>query len=266
MKLASRLAEDFSVYVHIDKAAEFDVKQFEIDGVLLSYPRRRTYWGSFECTRAILDLLRLARTNNHSHYILLSGQDVPIRSNADIASFFEENSEWDFARNEKIPFSDIGGGIERITRHYWHAYYRYSGAKRKLYQVAEYMQAASFKFLLPEKILVGSFAWGETWFALRKSTVDKVLSFVEENPSFVRIFRGSRLAEEILIPTILRRLDPSVKTLKRMVTHVDWETGPETPRVLDHNDIETVLETGQLFARKVTSEKSGEFLSWAYTR
>lgn len=265
-RLLNRLSEGFGVYLHLDRAAPFKLDAVVNPSVKTVTRRRRTYWGSFACTQAILDLLELARTNGHTHYVLISGQDVPIKSNSEIMSFFETNSGNDFIRTEKMPFVDIGGGIERITRRYWHAYYRYSGLQRLTYKVWEYVVFVAYKFFLPEKILAGSFFWGETWFALRDSTVTELFSYLEKNPDYLSVFRGSRLAEEIVIPTILRRINAVGKNLEDPVTFIDWETGPETPRVLDQSDIPRLQKSRFLFARKVSSAKSAEFIQWAYTR
>jgi len=263
-RLVARLSQDFSVYLHIDSAASFRAQDFSWAPRVTSVPSRRTYWGSFDVTRAILDLLRTAREGNHSHYVLISGQDLPLKSNADITSFFGAQNSTDFIRTVRMPYEGIGGGMERLTRMHWHAFYRYRGARRFIYQGWELLMAVGYKTVLQEKVLAGEFYHGETWFALRCHTLDHVFSYLDTHPEYQELFSGSRLAEESFLQSIIRRLNPAGHDIEDTMTFMDWHSGPESPRVLDESDVPRLETTDKLFARKISSGKSRALIDHFY--
>jgi len=255
-RLVARLSQDFSVYLHIDSAASFRAQDFSWAPRVTSVPSRRTYWGSFECTRAILDLLRTAREGNHSHYVLISGQDLPLKSNADIASFFGTRADTDYVQTIPMPDPSIDGGMERLTRSHWHAFYRYRGLRRLLYQAWELLVAVGYKTVLQEKVLAGEFFRGELWLSLRRPTLDSVFEYLAAHPEYEKVFYASRLSDELFIQTIFGRLQPPESGVYEPTTYVDWHSGPESPRVLDESDVPRLETTDKLFARKISSGKS----------
>jgi len=265
-KLVSRLSESFDVYLHVDKAAPFSPRDFSWASQVTHVPRRRTYWGAFSVTKAIIDLLTLARARGHKHYILISGQDVPLKSNADIYDFVIGNKGKDFIRTIKMPHPGIQGGMERLTRSYWHAFYRYQGVRRFVYQIVEFLAAVGYRTVFQEKILSGDFYHGETWFTLRAETVDAIVAYMASHPEYVDVFTRSRLGEEIFFQTIIRRLRPDGRDIEDTTTFVDWDMGPESPRIFDISDLGRLSARWELFARKVALPKSEELVNELYLR
>ena len=264
-RLITRLSSSFDVYLHIDKAAPFQLSDFTWSAQVTPVTLRRTYWGAFAVTKGVLDLLATAHQNQYDHYVLISGQDVPLKSNSDIKKFFSDNSTTDFIRTIKMPHPGIEGGMERLTRSYWHAFYRYTGVRRWIYQSVEFLLAAGYRTVLQEKILSGDFYHGETWFSLRHSTVEKLFEYLEAHPEYRKVFPRTRLAEEIFPHSIIRRLNPEGLGIEDTTTFVDWHTGPETPRVLDDSDTERLRTRWEPFARKVALPKSAMLVESLYT-
>lgn len=262
--LIGRLSPDFDVYLHVDRATDITLRDFAWATTVTTVRSRRTYWGSFQCTLAILDLLRKAHARGYDRYVLISGQDVPLVSNAEIVEFFSRNDHIDYLQS--IPVSDpsVDATIDRITRRYWHAPYRHAGLSRFLYSIVEYALELGYRSFLQKKMLAGDFYWGETWFGIRHSTASALLSFLEETPDFARLFAGSRLAEESFLQTAVRRISEPTTLSDRLLTYTDWITGPEKPRVLERVDLKRLLESGFLFGRKVHPEKSQELLDVFY--
>ena len=87
-RLMTRLSASFDVYLHLDKAAPYSLSDFSWSSRVTPVTRRRTYWGAFAVTEAILDLLSTAHNHHYDHYVLISGQDVPLKSNSNITKFF----------------------------------------------------------------------------------------------------------------------------------------------------------------------------------
>ena len=116
--------------------------------------------------------------------------------------------------------------------------------------------------------------YGPTWWALTREAVDRVLVYVKENPSVARWFSGARAPDESMFHTILKASsraadiafdatrpgEPPFGTHRHALHYVDWTTGPGRPRTLELVDLNTILESGALFARKMSSSRSAELL------
>lgn len=89
------------IYLHVDKrAASFDAPYFLAqfsDANLVLAPRRRVYWGDFSHVASVLDLMQLALESGEYDYLhLLSGSDLPIRSQDFIHCFCAEHQGKEF--------------------------------------------------------------------------------------------------------------------------------------------------------------------------
>lgn len=85
-RLINYLSNDFDKYVHIDKRCSLKINESENVFVFMKY---KTYWGSFNLVIATLFLLRKAFKKGYERYILISGQDLPIKTNYEIINFFK---------------------------------------------------------------------------------------------------------------------------------------------------------------------------------
>ena len=97
------------VYIHIDKKwKDFDENKLRCvvkESNMYYIKRRSVTWGGDSLLRCELELLQAACDNRqYEYYHLLSGQDMPIKSNAERLDFFD--------KNPKKQFIDISGKIE----------------------------------------------------------------------------------------------------------------------------------------------------------
>lgn len=117
LEILVRLLDDprNDIYVHIDaKVKNFDFKTFQ---ALTQYSRLRftprrisATWGDFSLVNTELLLLQTAVAGEdpaqpYAYYHLISGVDLPIKSNDDIHAFFEKNAGKEFvhfSENEPI--------------------------------------------------------------------------------------------------------------------------------------------------------------------
>lgn len=265
-RLVSGLVTDFDVYLHLDRASGIDTSMFAWRDSVRIVPSRRTFWGSFQVTLAILDLLKAAHRVGYDRYVLISGQDTPIVSNATIRDFYSTNASVDFIMSIPLSSDEIDADIARLTRRYWHAPYRYSGLTARFYWAIEYALELGYRSVLQPKLLGGTFYWGETWFSLRHDTLSSIFDYLHTHPDFMKIFRGSRLAEESFIQTLVRRISPAPNLSESMNTYTDWVRGPTKPRVLDITDVDRIEASGKLFARKIASPSSDSLLKAIETR
>ena len=95
------------IFIHVDKKANFVLSEvYEPQKTGCSYVRRRKVsWGGYSIIAAELALLEAAVIHEFDYYHLLSGQDLPIKSQDYIHAFFDnqsrENSYIEFASKEE---------------------------------------------------------------------------------------------------------------------------------------------------------------------
>ena len=89
------------IYVHVDAKAQFDPKEWEglcrHSSLVFLDNRIRVSWGGVSIMRAELALLKAAADAHHyDYYHLLSGMDLPIKSQDMIHDFFDSHSGTEF--------------------------------------------------------------------------------------------------------------------------------------------------------------------------
>ena len=91
---------------------------------------------------------------------------------------------------------------------------------------------------------------GSAFWALSAPALEYVHRFVRDNPSFVRFFRHVLIPDEIFFQTILLNSPLRDATLNEQLHYVDWSGGGAHPATLGAADVEPMLASGKLFARK----------------
>lgn len=83
------------IYVHIDgKVEDFDFERFSSlcnSSTLTFVPAVRVYWGQYSQVRSVFRLFKCAVPGVYGYYHLLSGSDLPIKTQDQIHDFFSRN-------------------------------------------------------------------------------------------------------------------------------------------------------------------------------
>ena len=138
-RLIKHLSKGFDIYVHIDKKSSLKIEN--TDNIFV-YKKYKVYWGSLNIVMATLHLMEEAYKKGYDRYILISGMDLPIKTNKEIVEFFKNNNN-EYIQLDKMPIKGLvgNGGFDRVTK-YWPNVYRrkenilcWSGyvIKRRLY-------------------------------------------------------------------------------------------------------------------------------------
>ena len=114
------------IFVHVDAKADIaQFRRFETERSKLCFiDRMSVYWGDESQVEVELRLLRSARSaGRYDYYHLLSGVDLPLKSQNYIHRFFAEHAGAEFVC---VTHSDFNvSDLERKTR-YYHFFTRYS--------------------------------------------------------------------------------------------------------------------------------------------
>jgi hypothetical protein len=250
-RLVAHLAEDFGVFVHLDRKSALtaaDVLTHDRVDVASKY---RVYWGSFNQIRAMIDLLERAYREGYDRYLLITGQDIPIRPNSEMIEFFRDNHD-EFIECTPLPCAFwFDGGLGRLTRYHANSGRGVTGVRK----FAILLMRVYFKFirsvLRVRRRLDYDFYGGEGAFNLSKGCVGHILDYISGNPSYLRRFRHTACADEIFFQTIIMNECSECSIVNASLRYADWRTGPESPRILRVSDYKQVRDSGMLFARKV---------------
>lgn len=244
--LIKRMNIDFSIYVHLDLKSQIDperIAKFKNTFVFKNY---RSTWGSYGTIEVEYLLMKEAYYDKCDYFILLSGQDYPIKSNKAIANFCEANSRCVFLEKSLMPVSTINGngGLDRVM-YYWEdadikgiIQISKSVANRIVRKLGRSQRAKDYQF-----------HFGSNWFNLPRLAVYGILIYIDNHPEYMIRFKQTRMADEIWLQTLIH-MTWKGDLKKTNLRYIDWEKGPEHPRILREDDIIMALESDALFARK----------------
>lgn len=246
--LINHLASDFDVYVHIDKKFLF----LGAEGAANFISNHNISWGSKEQISATIDLFKLAHKKHYDRYIFISGQDIPLCSNQKIIEFFTQNDN-NYIDYRSLPSADGWGGGPTIKRMslFWFNESRDKKSIKRVFKkrLQKLLHSLQKKLKLYRKIPEKLYG-GANWMDLTGDAMDKIISYIDENPSYLKFFNHTRCADEIFFHTILINNTDIKKCINQSLRYVDFDSGPEFPRTLRENDIEKLLNSKKLFARK----------------
>jgi hypothetical protein len=261
-RLINHLISDFDIYIHIDKGSNILIKNRENIRVYKEY---KTYWGSVNLIKATLLLLREAFEKKHDRYVLISGQDLPIKSNQEIKNYFKNNVN-NYIETYKMPyeFGNFDSPMSRVTKYWPIQNFRWKDGKnlkRKIiYKIKIYLLNISFN--LKARKLDYTFYGGSQWFNLTNDCVEDMLSYIETNPKFLKRFQFTQFSDEIFFQTLANILN--IKINNASLRYIDWEKGPDRPRTLRMDDYQNIINSNNLFARKFDPEIDNKIIDLIY--
>jgi len=267
-------------YIHVDKKST-DVAS--INEAVAKYKNAKVIsvynvnWMGFNMVKSTLRLIELAHSSakHYKYYVLLSGQDYPIKTNEYLNDFFYKHHE-DFISYNKI--SHLPDAFTNKVQ-FFHfpdiAYTNPRSAKKipilvKLY----YGVYKRFNKYIPKRSFYKNLEpyFGSQWFVLTGETIDFILQFIEENKDYMKFMRFTEGPDEMFFQTIILNSERKnnlydyntyidwLKTRKdgevfihqfSSLRYMDWsERGKPKPAVLDNSYYETLKASKELFARK----------------
>jgi hypothetical protein len=265
------------IYIHVDALADESAfikavgEETGSGNVIFIKHRLHGSWGRFSLVEASLLLLKtaLAHSTPFDHFVLLSGQDFPVKSITYINRFLSSHKGHDFIEHFSLPSDKIcekQGGLYRVNR-----YHHIEEKKRS--EFPPYSKKPVFNALFN--------AWanlhhrfirkmpfnmppraGSQWWMLSRETVMEVLSFLNKNKMVEDFFRNVWIPDEVFFQTVIGYLkgnDPLI--INKNYRFTKWEEEDtlgftRSPKVLTIADLELLSQSEDLFARKFEEGKS----------
>lgn len=241
-------SDGVNFFIHIDKKSKSLPKIRQ--NVIFTPKRYNIGWGNFNMVLATLELLKMASTvSGQGRYILLSGVDYPIRSNADIRHIMDQ--PYQFIDINPTPSSD------KPSNRFDNFFFNIDRKKKSLVNSAlkriEGILNDRLKFR--RKLAFPLYA-GSQWFALTHDCVHYILAVARTQK--YGFFKYTLIPDESFFQTIVGN-SPFKSLCKPHLTYCDWTTVPAPARIsMKHIELlETDTDRG-CFARKFDDQSTQE--------
>ncbi|WP_299966251.1 DUF5928 domain-containing protein [uncultured Roseobacter sp.] len=213
--------------------------------------RVRCGWGEWSLVRATLRAATLAmhRFPNATHFYMISGDCMPIKTAAQIQTYLDENDA-DFI--ECVDYFDgnwIKTGMKEERLIYRHFFNERSQA-RLFYTSMKAQERLKLRRKPPGDLRMRI---GSQWWCLRRKTLTAVLNFAHKRRDVTRFFATTWIPDETFFQTIVPHLVPEPEVRSRPLTFLLFsDYGMPVCFYNDHHDM--LLGQEQLFARKISPE------------
>lgn len=249
---------DNDIFVHIDASAkDFDSRSFDslckCSSLRFVAPRIDVHWGGFSIARAEMSLLECAvNSGEYFFFHLLSGSDLPIKSQSFIHEFFRNNADREFIDCREV----TGHTIMRFR--YYTLFPEHSA-----FFLANFLNNV-FKYILKFLGLAMNrgvdFKCGSQWFSITGGFASYVVSRKEWIES---VFSHTVICDESFIPTVFASSPYYRNGAGRNLRYTDWqrrENGHRHPHTFTIDDFDSLKSSPELFARKFDGRVDNEII------
>lgn len=258
------------LYIHIDRK----VKNIKLDQYRSVVKKARLFftnrinvaWGGYSQIEAELILLKEAIKEEHSYYHLLSGVDLPIKTQDEIHSYFNTSKKKNFIGIDAIGIEDCHA-LSRIGRYHFLQNYTgrgFQGRNRYFVLICDVLEQWLIKlqkYLKVNRIRNWNirFYKGPNWFSITHS----LAKYVVQNERFIKKHFGSGIcADELFLQTIAMNSEFRDTIENNCLRYIDWQRG--TPYIFQLDDFEALCKSDKLFARKFSYEKYPDIVDRIY--
>jgi len=243
------------IYIHLDKKS--NMKTFEYlkkrENVFFITERVKVFWGSYRIVQATLNSLReiVATGKIYHHLNLLSGQDYPLKTATEIHEFLQQNIGVAFI-NHLLFDPEWREAIPRIDSYHFNTF-KMPGR----YILQKYVNKLLPKRSFPNNLIpVGR----SQWFTIPSECVTYVLEYWDRHPEVENFIKLTWAPDEFVFHTILFNSDYKNIMSSDDLRYIDWSRGGVNPKILNMEDLDKMLASGKLFARKFDINKDAAVL------
>ncbi len=260
LKTLIRLLDDprNDIYVHLDAGAPFGEELFvnccSASELTFINPRIKAHWGGYSLARIEIALLEQATRRHYSYYHLLSGMDLPIKTQDVIHDFFDRNEGKEFINLWTIK------GNTRSRFNCWSPFPEGGGnfLLNFINNIAKGIQL-SLDVGINKDI---EFKYGSQWFSISDGMARYA---VTQKDWLEKTFRHTSTCDEVFMATLLWR-SPFRDNLYDKTEHsgnstsdndsnmrfIDWTRGESVrhPWVFRFEDYDLLMSVPHFWARK----------------
>ncbi|HEX5655451.1 MAG TPA: beta-1,6-N-acetylglucosaminyltransferase [Chitinophagaceae bacterium] len=240
------------VFVHIDKKSSALFLQLSgTPGIKLIQNRVNVQWAHISQAEAVFASYKeiIAGGYSFAHFIVISGQDYPIRPLPELLKFLADQREKSFL--SYAPLSNDGWRLARKR----YRYYYYVPAE-KLWRGI--MMLTGIRRRFPLRLIPYG---GAQWINLAREHMDYVIEFWDRNPEMAQFMKTARFPEEIIFQSILLNSAFQKHCVNNDLRFVKWLPGKSNPEILTEEYKQEIMDaTDKYFARKFDTRLSAALI------
>lgn len=239
------------IFLHIDKKAEgYSLERIRNSvkkSMLFLVNPMRINWGGDSQIELEMKLLREATKQVHEYYHLISGLDLPLKTQEDIHFFFANQCGYDFVSLEwNHPHNQNKTFLDRLNYYYPLQNYIQRGKEGIFGGIQRKLLTWQKKHNICRTRNAGvCFQKGANWFSITHKTACYI---VTEYKHYKKYFRKTLCGDEIFLQTILVNSPFLDNVVDDNLRFVDWNRG--NPYTFTDEDYEVLINSDKLFARK----------------
>ncbi|OED96328.1 beta-1,6-N-acetylglucosaminyltransferase [Vibrio breoganii] len=250
------------IFIHLDKKIDISlISNVEGANVHLIKDRISVEWGGFSQCEATLKILEISLCYPINNISIISGDDVPLRSNNELGRTLNSGIEYVAYQNNRI--TPVNPDY-RVHYKYPKIFFKrnknvYHKAYCKLHELMMRMGFHKNKGI--EKL--PKLYKGTNWFSISRTAILYIFEYLNKNPNYISFFENSFCSDEVFFHTILKTgdfkfNDQATEIIPyKCLRYIDWTSGPDYPKKLNAVDlIYAKNSTNCLFARKVDPKYS----------
>lgn len=253
------------IFLHLDKRTnkkEF-VEAFNKKNIKLECLNQKTkiIYSSYTYIQATLSLILDAYSKGYDYYILISGQDFPLKPIEHIYNQILDNKTMSYLDYNTIPYIKLAyNGKMRVnyfnflvnkkmeTLFPWQEISHKMSIKGKLLNLYLWLKnGLKTKRNFPLKMQA---YYSSQWWNFSKEAISYILDFLKTNPTYISYHKNALHPEEMFFQSILLNSNLKNKIINNNLRHIEWEEGNKHPNTLDFKKIKNIDSKINIFARK----------------
>ena len=246
--LRSKVLKDIEKEVNLKKSSLYIVKPVKVR------------WGGYSQIQAELNLLEAAyKKDEYCRYHLISGVDLPIKTQKEIHDFFDKDNkeyvQYDYKDNQE-EIMNRAGKYHFLRDHIDRNNYFFNVIEKMSLVIQNILKINRCK---KNKIKLKK---GGNWFSITSNATKYVL----ENKKWIqKQFKNTKCCDEVFLQSLIYNskfknnlfYDPYEKR-NTSLRYIDWKRGnPYTFRITDFNDL---ISSHYMFARKFDENVDNEII------
>jgi hypothetical protein len=257
-RLIKRLQHNYvDIYIQLDKKTSIEDFEYlsSLTNVFFIKNRLKVYWGNYSLVQATLNGFEeiLETGILYSHINLLSGQDYPLKSNAEILAFLFSNKDKTFMHSLSIE-DEWKEAQPRINKYHF-GDFMFPGRYR--------FQAVINYLSPPRKMPIDLKPYGRSqWFTITPDCAKYVINYLKDNPDIRRYFRMTWAPDEFTFQTILHNSQLREKVFNDNLRYIKFLSGNFHPQTLTLDDATSLARSNKLFARKFNEQQDSAILDY----
>ena len=248
---------DAVIFIHIDKRSALDEFLRELGpypSVRFVKKRIPVVWGGYSMVEATLNAItEILSLYPHCDFInLLSESDYPLKSAPVIHRFFKHHSGRSFMELHFMGSPWWEEAQVKIAKYHL-VNYRFPGK----YLAERLINAITPRRTIPSGLV---FTGRSQWMTLSAEHVKYIMSFVAENPKIIRFFKHTWGPDEFFFQTILFSSRYRNEIINDNLRYIEWVDGKSSPETLTNKDLDALVHSDKLYARKFNSLHDAKIL------